>query len=96
MYEYVNRVRPDLIRVEADEVTYPMHIILRFELEQALFDKSVAVNALPEVWADKLKQSLNVDVLSDAKGVLQDIHWSIGALGYFPSYTLGAMVTRYT
>jgi carboxypeptidase Taq len=75
LYTFINRVKPDCIRVDADEVTYPMHIILRFELEQALFDKSVSVQNLPTIWNDKMKESLNVDVPNDAKGVLQDIHW---------------------
>ena len=88
-----SQVEPGLIRIEADEVTYPMHIILRFEIEQGLFDGSIDdINNLPSIWNDKMKQLLNVDVPSDAKGVLQDIHWSQGALGYFPSYTLGAMI----
>jgi len=91
-YKYVNQVEPGLIRIEADEVTYPMHIILRFEIEQGFFDGSVNVADLPTVWNAKMKQLLNVDVPSDAKGCLQDIHWSMGALGYFPSYTLGAMI----
>lgn len=91
-YAFVNRVRPDLIRVQADEVTYPMHIILRFELEQSLFDGSVSVASLPVEWKRKMFESLGVEVSSDAKGPLQDIHWSLGALGYFPSYTLGAMM----
>ena len=79
-------MKPDLIRVDADEVTYPMHIILRFEMEQSLFadEKSgnlmnkVNVNDIPKVWNKVMKDSLNVDVPSDAKGALQDIHWAIG------------------
>lgn len=69
-----------------------MHIILRFEVEKGLFDGSIEVSKLPEIWNSKMKQMLDVDVPSDAKGCLQDIHWSLGALGYFPSYTLGAMI----
>ena len=92
LYSFVNRVRPDLIRVDADELTYPLHIILRFEMEKKLFDGSMNVADLPSHWNAMMKESLGVDVPSDAKGVLQDIHWGIGALGYFPSYTLGAMV----
>jgi len=150
-YRCVNRVQPDLIRVEADgeegreggresregenaiwrffvrqnirlpltnpppfppslppsiaEVTYPLHIILRFELEQALLDGSLLPPALPEAWNTRMKSLLNVDVVKDegrreggvegkgnAKGCLQDVHWAVGALGYFPSYTLGAMM----
>ncbi|TFJ85426.1 hypothetical protein NSK_003299 [Nannochloropsis salina CCMP1776] len=103
-YRHVNRVQPDLIRVEADEVTYPLHIILRFELEQALLDGSLAPADLPHAWNAKMKSLLNVEVVKsgegreggreggNAKGCLQDVHWAVGALGYFPSYTLGAMM----
>ncbi|CAN0431376.1 unnamed protein product, partial [Scytosiphon promiscuus] len=87
-----NRVAPSLIRVDADEVTYPLHIILRFEIEQGLMDGSIAVEDVPSVWASKMKELLGVDVPGDAEGCLQDIHWSVGAFGYFPSYTLGAVM----
>ncbi|KAM3570626.1 hypothetical protein VYU27_007320 [Nannochloropsis oceanica] len=100
-YRFVNRVQPDFIRVEADEVTYPLHIILRFELEQALLDGSLLPSALPGAWNTLMKTLLNVDVAANeggkegkgnTKGCLQDVHWAVGALGYFPSYTLGAMM----
>lgn len=65
---------------------------MRFELEKGFFDKSIAVDDLPRIWNEKMKESLNVIVPSDAKGCLQDIHWSFGALGYFPTYSLGAMM----
>eukprot|EP00903_Cladosiphon_okamuranus_P009155 g8748.t1 len=91
-YRGLNRVAPSLIRVDADEVTYPLHIILRFEIEQGLMDGSVAVKDVPSVWTSKMKDLLGVDVPGDAEGCLQDIHWSVGAFGYFPSYTLGAVM----
>jgi len=77
--------------VEADEVTYPMHIILRYELEKGLFDGSIQVEHLPEMWNAKMKEYLGVEPPTDTLGVLQDTHWSGGAFGYFPSYTLGAI-----
>jgi carboxypeptidase Taq len=91
-YRYVNQVKPGLIRVDADEVTYPMHIILRFELEKDLFSGRIGPSALPEQWAKAMKLGLSVDVPNYSKGVLQDIHWAMGAFGYFPSYTLGAII----
>ncbi len=91
LYGAINRVHPSLIRVEADEVTYPLHVILRFEIEQGLFEGSIPVADLPEVWNKKMEEYLGVRPLTDREGVLQDVHWSGGAFGYFPSYTLGAM-----
>ncbi len=89
IYKYLNRVEPSLIRVEADETTYNLHIVVRFELEKALMEGKLAVADLPSAWNAKMKQYLGVDVPDDAHGVLQDIHWSHGTLGYFPTYTLG-------
>jgi Zn-dependent M32 family carboxypeptidase len=91
-YLYCNQVTPGFIRVDADEVTYPLHIILRFELEQGLFDDSISVDDLPTIWNKKIKDMLGLAVESNKLGVLQDVHWSFGAMGYFPSYTLGAMI----
>ncbi|MBI3542496.1 MAG: carboxypeptidase M32, partial [Deltaproteobacteria bacterium] len=85
----VNVVKPSLIRVEADEVTYNLHILLRFELEQAIMNDEVSVSALPALWNRKMEDYLGVKPPNDAQGVLQDIHWSMGAFGYFPTYTLG-------
>ncbi|MEA2185953.1 MAG: carboxypeptidase Taq [Solirubrobacteraceae bacterium] len=85
----INVVRPTLIRVEADEVTYSLHVILRFELELALIDGTLDPDDLPEAWAAKMKQFLGVDVHDDCHGVLQDIHWSQGIIGYFPTYAIG-------
>jgi carboxypeptidase Taq len=89
----INAVRPGLIRGDADEVTYGLHIILRFELEQELLAGTVAVRDLPEVWNTRMKEYLGVDVPDDARGVLQDMHWSIGLFGYFPTYQLGNIVS---
>ncbi len=85
----VNRVQPSLIRIEADEVTYSLHVILRFELELALVNKKLEVKDVPEAWNDLMDQLLGIRPKSDADGVLQDVHWSMGAIGYFPTYALG-------
>ena len=85
----VNDVRPSLIRVEADEATYNLHIIIRFELEQELIAGSLAVDDLPGAWNDRYHEYLGIRPPSDADGVLQDVHWSAGLFGYFPTYTLG-------
>ena len=89
LYRGANRVVPGLIRVTADEVTYNLHIIARFELEVALMEGSLAVADLPEAWNEKYRKYLGITPPDDARGVLQDVHWSGGAFGYFPSYTLG-------
>lgn len=88
-YAAVNRVQPSLIRVDADEVTYSLHVILRFELERRLFSGTLSVKDLPEAWNGLMQEILGVQPDSDANGVLQDVHWSMGAFGYFPSYALG-------
>lgn len=85
------RVKPDLIRVDADEVTYPAHVILRYRLEQMMLSGDLAVSDLPDAWADGMHTLLGVEVPDMARGCLQDIHWSTGSIGYFPTYTLGAM-----
>ncbi len=90
-YEAINICRPSFIRVESDEVTYPMHIILRYEIEKGIFDGTYAVSELPEVWNNKMQDYLGIRPATDAEGILQDVHWSGGAFGYFPSYTFGAM-----
>jgi carboxypeptidase Taq len=93
LYRALNVVKMNnLIRVESDEVTYPMHIILRFDIEKALIEGTLQVEDVPRVWNEKMKEYLGVNVTGDAKGVLQDIHWcGMGAFAYFPTYTLGAM-----
>ncbi|MEA2192639.1 MAG: carboxypeptidase Taq, partial [Solirubrobacteraceae bacterium] len=85
----INVVRPTLIRVEADELTYSLHVILRFELELALIDGTLDPADLPHAWAAKLRELLGIDVPDDLRGVLQDIHWSEGIIGYFPTYAIG-------
>jgi carboxypeptidase Taq len=85
----VNRVSPSFIRVEADQVTYDLHIILRFEIETKLIEGTLAVADVPAYWNEAFEKSFGLKVKSDADGCLQDIHWSIGLLGYFPTYTLG-------
>jgi carboxypeptidase Taq len=88
-YFAVNDVRPSLIRVEADEATYNLHILIRFELEQALLDDELSIAELPGAWNDKYRHYLGISPPNDAEGVLQDIHWSAGLVGYFPTYSLG-------
>lgn len=89
IFQAINRVRPSLIRVEADECTYNLHIILRFELEKALIEGDLTAAEVPAAWNEKMKAYLGVDVPDDAHGCLQDIHWSHGSFGYFPTYALG-------
>jgi carboxypeptidase Taq len=91
-YRAVNLVRPSLIRIHADEVTYNLHIIIRFELEQELADGSLAAADVPEAWDARVKQYLGIDVPDIADGCLQDVHWSGGAIGYFPTYALGNVI----
>ncbi len=92
-YPALNKVTPSLIRVEADEVTYNLHIMLRFEIETALVAGKVKVNELPALWRTKMQEYLGVVPENDADGVLQDIHWSLGVLGYFPTYALGNLMS---
>jgi carboxypeptidase Taq len=89
LHKWLNRVEPNFIRVESDEVTYNLHIVLRYEIEKQLIEGKLKVAELPEVWNQKVKDYLGLDVPNDAMGVLQDVHWSHGAIGYFPTYTLG-------
>jgi carboxypeptidase Taq len=88
-YHAVNEVKPSLIRVDADEVSYSLHIILRFELEKRLISGELDPEQLPTVWRDYTREYLGLESETDADGVLQDIHWSMGSFGYFPSYALG-------
>jgi carboxypeptidase Taq len=92
MFRAVNCVQPSLIRVEADEATYALHIILRFELEQELIDGRLAVADLPETWDARMHEYLGIQVPDDAQGVLQDVHWAAGLIGYFPTYALGNLI----
>jgi len=89
VYFAINRVQPSLIRVEADEATYNLHILIRFELEQALISGELPLADLPEAWNQQYRDCLGITPPTDADGVLQDVHWSAGLFGYFPTYTLG-------
>jgi carboxypeptidase Taq len=92
-YQAVNRVEPSLIRVEADEVTYNLHIMLRFEIENMMLEGKVKATDLPELWNAKMQEYLGILPPDDALGVLQDVHWSIGYIGYFPTYSLGNLLS---
>jgi carboxypeptidase Taq len=89
----VNRAEPGLIRVDADETTYSLHIILRFDLERQLIEETLAPKDVPEAWNAGMKDLLGIDVPDDARGVLQDVHWSSGGIGYFPTYALGNVIS---
>jgi carboxypeptidase Taq len=89
----INKVKPSLIRIQADEATYSLHIILRFELEQELIAGDIDLKELPAVWNERMQEYLGVDVPDDARGVLQDVHWSRGTIGYFPTYALGNVIS---
>jgi carboxypeptidase Taq len=92
-YREVNTAQPSLIRVEADEATYNLHIILRFELEQAMLADAFPLEQLPEEWNRRIWDYLGIEVPNDAEGVLQDVHWSGGSIGYFPTYALGNLIS---
>ncbi len=92
-YRGINKVEPSLIRVEADEATYNLHVMLRLELEIALMERSLEVKDLPEAWNAKMEQFLGVTPPNDADGVLQDVHWSSGLIGYFSTYALGNLIS---
>jgi carboxypeptidase Taq len=92
-YRAINKVQPSLIRIDADEVTYNMHIILRFELEQELIEGRLPVEDLPQAWNQRMAEYLGIEVPDDARGVLQDMHWAGGSFGYFPTYSLGNVIS---
>ncbi|MFN8509363.1 MAG: carboxypeptidase M32 [Deinococcaceae bacterium] len=92
-YRIINRVHASYIRVDADEVTYNFHVILRFELEMALIEETLSIDDLPETWNAKMQEYLGVTPPNDTLGVLQDVHWSFGLMGYFPTYTLGNLTS---
>lgn len=92
-YRAINRVKPSYIRVDADEATYNLHIILRFELEQEIFAGTIDLKELPEIWNARFEEYLGVPIPSDTVGVLQDVHWSGGGFGYFPTYSLGNIIS---
>lgn len=87
----INASKPSLIRIEADELTYPLHIMIRYEIEKGLFNGDLEVKDLPEIWADKYEEYLGIRPENNGEGVLQDVHWAGGSFGYFPSYALGYM-----
>ncbi|RXZ81898.1 carboxypeptidase M32 [Paenibacillaceae bacterium] len=90
-YRAINVVKPSLVRIEADEVTYNLHIIIRYEIEKMIFNEGAKAADLPQIWNDKYKEYLGITPASFSEGVLQDVHWSGGAFAYFPSYSLGNM-----
>jgi carboxypeptidase Taq len=92
LYRHLIRVRRSAIRMDADELTYPVHIMLRYELEKKILEGSLPVADLPEAWNANLEQRLNIRPANDVDGCLQDIHWAVGHFGYFPSYALGAVI----
>ena len=92
-YRAINKVEPSLIRVEADEVTYNLHILLRFEMEVALLEGTVSVQDAPAAWNAKYEQYLGLTPPDDAQGILQDVHWSGGGIGYFPTYSVGNLLS---
>jgi len=92
-YRHVNDVKPSLIRVEADEATYNLHIILRFEMEQEILARSIDLEDLPEAWNERMRGYLGIDVPEDRLGILQDMHWAGGHIGYFPTYALGNVIS---
>lgn len=90
LFKVLNQVKPGFIRTEADEVTYHLHISLRFELEKALINQEIQVKDLPYLWNEKMKNYLGIEPPTDSLGVLQDVHWAAGLIGYFPTYSLGS------
>ena len=86
----INKVQPGLIRTEADELTYSLHVLVRYELEKKLIEEDLDVRELPKLWGDLYEKYLGIRPANDAEGVLQDIHWAQGSFGYFPSYALGS------
>jgi len=92
-YAAINKVQPSLIRIRADEVTYGLHVILRFELEQDIVNGRVELSDLPRIWNERMEEYLGVEVPDDAHGVLQDVHWSAGLIGYFSTYLLGTVMS---
>jgi carboxypeptidase Taq len=91
LYNDLNRVQCSLIRTQADEVTYPFHVILRFEIEKELLEGTLEVCDIPQRWAIAMKEALDIVPTNDKEGCLQDVHWSLGSFGYFPTYTLGSL-----
>ena len=93
IYRYLNLVKPGVIRVDADEITYHFHVMIRFEIEKSLIEGTLAVKDVPKVWNERYREYLGVVPENDAQGALQDIHWSQGSIGYFPTYSLGTALS---
>lgn len=93
IYNYFNLVKPGFIRVEADEISYHLHVLIRFEIEKALIEGSINVKDLPKIWNDKYEEYLGIRPRNDREGVLQDVHWSQGSIGYFPTYSIGTCLS---
>lgn len=91
-YKAINASRSSLVRTDADELTYPMHIIIRYEIEKGIFDGSIDINKLDKIWNEKYKEYLDINVTNNRDGILQDVHWSQGSFGYFPTYALGSAI----
>ena len=89
--KYLNDAKKSLIRIEADELTYCLHIIIRYELERTIFNDNIDLDKLPELWNQKYKDYFGIDVKNDSEGILQDMHWSDASFGYFPDYLLGSI-----
>lgn len=92
-YKIVNIAKPSLIRVEADELTYSLHIIIRYEMERLIFEEDIDIQKLPEIWNEKMREYIGVTPMNDSEGILQDVHWSEALFGYFPSYSLGSALS---
>ena len=90
-YRSLNHTKSSLVRIEADSLTYPLHIIIRYEIEKMIFNEGVDVAELPEIWNQKYEEYLGIRPTNDVEGILQDVHWSGASFGYFPSYALGYM-----
>ncbi|MDU6630963.1 MAG: carboxypeptidase M32, partial [Lachnoanaerobaculum sp.] len=88
-YKAINVSKPSFVRTEADELTYPLHVLIRYEIEKGLFNGTISTEGLDKTWNAKYKEYLGVDVPNDKLGILQDVHWSDGSFGYFPTYALG-------
>lgn len=89
LYKEINKVEPSFIRTEADELTYSLHIMIRYEIEKGIINGEIEIDNLPEVWNKKMEEYLGIMPKTDREGVLQDVHWACGLIGYFPSYALG-------
>ena len=92
LYRLLTRVRRSLVRVDADEVTYPVHIMLRYEIETEILSGELKIRDMPEAWNTRMADRLGVKPTNDAEGCLQDVHWAVGSFGYFPSYAIGAVI----